>query len=50
MNEMLCIEINFGKNKSDHIVVHFDDTSEELAKVFQPPYSTKKTLNISHIT
>ena len=33
MNEMMLIEINFGKDKTDQIIVHFNDTPEDLAKV-----------------
>jgi hypothetical protein len=33
VNEMLAIEIHFGKGKSDTIHVRFDDKPESLAEV-----------------
>ena len=31
--QLMVIEVNFGKNKTDQIVVKFNDTPENLAKV-----------------
>ena len=33
LNEMMVIEISFGKGKSDEIVVHYSDDPNELAAV-----------------
>jgi hypothetical protein len=33
LDEMMVIEINFGKDKSDEVMVHFGDDPIELAKV-----------------
>lgn len=33
LEEMMVIEINFGKDRSDEILVHFGDDPLELAKV-----------------
>lgn len=33
LNEMMVIEISFGKGKSDEIVVHYSDDPRELAEV-----------------
>lgn len=33
LEEMMVIEINFGKDRSDEILVHFGDDPEEIAKV-----------------
>ena len=34
MDEMMVIEVNFGKEKNDQIVVHFNDNAQDLATDF----------------
>ena len=43
MNEMMIIEVNFGKDKSDSIVVHFDDIPDDLATEFVRRHGLKST-------
>ena len=43
MNEMMIIEVNFGKEKSDSIVVHFNDHADDLAAEFVRKHGLKST-------
>jgi hypothetical protein len=40
--EMMVIEINFGKNKKDDIVVHFGDNPTLLAETFVKKHKLKE--------
>lgn len=39
LQEMMEIEIKFGKGKTDHVVVHYGDDPYSLAQVIMPVYN-----------
>ena len=43
MNQMMVIEVNFGKEKSDSIIVHFNDDANDLASDFVRRHKLKST-------
>ena len=43
MNEMMVIEVNFGKEKNDSIVVHFNDDANDLAAEFVKRHGLKSS-------
>ena len=45
MNEMVVIEVNFGKDKKDSILVHFNDHPEELSKAFVKRHNLKDSVS-----